>query len=306
MHPSNHAKAADTRVSSWDEGHFYRECSNKGICNRQTGLCECFSGYEGEGCIRAACANDCSGHGVCKRAADLNPDYNAWDALKTQSCVCDVGYSGPDCSLRLCPKGDDPVTRLQNKNAVQSFGYYYKEDGASNIDEAFTFYAGIVDPSSPPANSEVKQLWFSLIFTTEDGEKLTTEAIDFKVEKALESLPGGIIQDVEVSEHKFDPATGAAGQGADGHIVSVTFLSNSGDIPDLGARYNFYYSSSGAAGNSSEMLNTRNKPDGSFASRGFRLMKDYGSSPEWYEAYPPGSFVRGTKENVRFIFFFNF
>lgn len=94
----------------WDEGHFYRECSNKGICNRKSGQCECFPGYEGEGCARTTCPGGitCNGHGVCQDAY-LGKQYNLWDSGKTQKCVCDAGYSGPDCSLRNCPKGTDPV-----------------------------------------------------------------------------------------------------------------------------------------------------------------------------------------------------
>ena len=25
-------------------------------------------------------------------------------------CVCDHGFTGPDCSFRICAKGDDPLT----------------------------------------------------------------------------------------------------------------------------------------------------------------------------------------------------
>jgi len=48
-----------------DEGHFYMECSNQGLCDRKSGLCECFDGYSGRACQRQACPEDCSGHGVC-------------------------------------------------------------------------------------------------------------------------------------------------------------------------------------------------------------------------------------------------
>ena len=28
-------------------------------------------------------------------------------------CACDEGYTGHDCSIRLCPTGDDPMTSGQ-------------------------------------------------------------------------------------------------------------------------------------------------------------------------------------------------
>merc|ERR1711871_1556185 len=42
------------------------ECSDKGICNREKGQCECFPGYTGAACQRTECPNDCSGHGSCQ------------------------------------------------------------------------------------------------------------------------------------------------------------------------------------------------------------------------------------------------
>jgi hypothetical protein len=70
-----------------NEGHFYMECSNKGICDRKSGECECFDGYEGTACVRASCPNDCSGHGTCetiKELAELKGyDTNAGDVATT-------------------------------------------------------------------------------------------------------------------------------------------------------------------------------------------------------------------------------
>jgi len=102
-----------------DEAHFYAECSNKGFCNRKSGECECLPGYEGVGCERMACANDCSGHGTCESITDLvnpNDPYALWDGTnvpKTYGCKCDARWSGPDCSARVCPFGDDPLTTGQ-------------------------------------------------------------------------------------------------------------------------------------------------------------------------------------------------
>lgn len=35
-----------------------------------------------------------------------------WDANIMYGCNCDDGVFGPDCSLRYCPHGDDPLTDL--------------------------------------------------------------------------------------------------------------------------------------------------------------------------------------------------
>merc|ERR1711988_1703318 len=154
-------------VAQNNEGHFYRECSNKGICDRKSGECDCFDGYTGSACQRTTCPNDCSGHGTCEYMRELAdgkriaaPDapaptignrmmacttliadtdsdgdmdivrndgtcgwiegdaddnhgtqYSLWDEESQMGCRCDAGYSGPDCSSKKCPLGDDPLTR---------------------------------------------------------------------------------------------------------------------------------------------------------------------------------------------------
>lgn len=38
-----------------NSAHWYSECSNAGICNRRTGECECFDGFEGYACQHLQC-----------------------------------------------------------------------------------------------------------------------------------------------------------------------------------------------------------------------------------------------------------
>merc|ERR1719261_22322 len=132
------------------------KCSNKGVFDRKTGECKCFDGYEGKGCRRSTCPESCSGHGTCEYIDELAVDfedrrtgpgfdkldttsdtalsnavvdsdntrkingflYQLWDAQKIQGCKCALGYSGPDCSSRIAPKGDDPLTTV--KSVTQS------------------------------------------------------------------------------------------------------------------------------------------------------------------------------------------
>jgi hypothetical protein len=59
--------------------HRLMECSNTGICNRATGTCACFAGYEGGACEKMKCPGSpvCSGRGVCKTMTLLAMDVQA-------------------------------------------------------------------------------------------------------------------------------------------------------------------------------------------------------------------------------------
>jgi len=120
-----------------DSAHLPAECSNAGTCDRKSGTCQCFDGFTGSACQRSSCPNSCSGHGTCMTIADLSywkgPDYDPgvansgdgkgivytnWDKDSILMCDCDGGFFGADCSLVMCPKGDDPLTINQNYRTI--------------------------------------------------------------------------------------------------------------------------------------------------------------------------------------------
>jgi EGF-like domain len=140
--------------------HSPMECSGKGLCDRKTGECQCFDGYEGDTCQRMTC--NCNGRGKClsiglmyelysplfnssnyEKAAYL---YSNWEANMVRSCICDIGYFGGACEQRMCPKGVDPLTFYSEYRAITLVtsaqgGFLQGEMTFSFNGQSFTFPA---------------------------------------------------------------------------------------------------------------------------------------------------------------------
>jgi hypothetical protein len=167
--------------------HYYMECSNKGICDRESGTCECFEGYEGSACQRASCPEGCSGHGVCNTIKEIAKHdngniYELWDEDITLGCECDAGYYGADCSLRRCKYGADPL---------------YLDDGV-NSPRVANWTLGFSSDGSSDALLDQLHGSFSIVFYDVFGEDWRTEAISHDagcddIIAALESLPNDVI-----------------------------------------------------------------------------------------------------------------
>lgn len=165
--------------------HYYEECSNKGICDRSTGTCACFPGYEGSSCQRASCPSSngltCNGHGTCETIQNLaNSEwgniYELWDKDTTMGCLCDGGYTGPDCSEKVCKYGVDPLYADDYQN-VRYANFTYQIYTQQNA----TLYGN-----------------YSIKFTDRTGEDWETDAIDINancddITNALEALPNNVI-----------------------------------------------------------------------------------------------------------------
>merc|ERR1711988_1289128 len=174
--------------------HYYMECSNKGVCDRSTGLCECFDGYDGVACQRASCPGypaSCSGHGVCKSAkqlaeADGGNVYKLWNKDATMGCDCDPGYYGADCSQRKCKVGVDPLYLDDTstvKYSIFDLAVLTTGDNANNFDDG------------TPGGGTGQ---FAIRFYDHSGEDWVTEPLNAgatcaEVIAALEALPNNVI-----------------------------------------------------------------------------------------------------------------
>ena len=115
------------KLVSNNDAHPWVECSNRGVCDRDTGECSCYPPFEGMACQRNQCWNDCSNHGICLPERILAQRqgfvYDApWDAMKIWGCVCDAGFRGPDCSLQECPSLSDPFGGFGNESGRECSG----------------------------------------------------------------------------------------------------------------------------------------------------------------------------------------
>jgi hypothetical protein len=212
--------------------HEYRECSAKGICDRASGLCSCFEGYEGSACQRASCPTGtngvCSGHGTCntiKEIAkmDANNEYKLWDEHSTLGCVCDGGFDGPDCSSKKCKFGVDPLY-FDNNATIRYSNWTY---GIYTLSSTATVTGN-----------------YSLIFYDSFGEDWQTDPIPWsatcdQLTTIIESLPNNVIPAGSVRCYKsLSGGVALTGTIADSNVYVqaeyiIAFPENPGKLPQI-------------------------------------------------------------------------
>lgn len=224
-----------------ETAHDYMECSNKGTCDRTSGDCSCYEGYEGNSCQRTVCPNSCSGHGVCKSkaqlaGADYGNTYNLWDANVAQGCQCDPGYMGADCSLKVCKYAADPL---------------YLDDSATIKFSEFNFAllttSNTIDFTD---NYRAEKGYWAIRFFDHKGEDWLTPAIRsdagcYSVVAALESLPNNVIPKGSVLCYKTEKTNKPQQVGFDWQTMKQPYgndtLPNAYDAQNNDRRYYVQY-----------------------------------------------------------------
>ena len=164
----------------------------------------------------------CSDHGRCLKMEELaeyaqrngdaisasygmTPNKAAtWDFDKIYGCMCDEGWQGYDCALKVCPTGDD-VTTTGQTDERQSF---------------VCRYVGTVPAAGPPN--------FRLKFRQQVTSPIAYNAPSAAIQSALEELSTIGRLEVVFSGGKTEACTIGAG-------TEITFLfdTENGDVPPL-------------------------------------------------------------------------
>ena len=130
-------------------------------------------------------------------AKKLSDTVSSWDKDRARACLCDGGWTGLKCDMRVCPYGIDIMDNIPSPEIPQK--------------QTITLFDANED------NSNFNGQTFALQFTTKLNQTYTTQPISWntndlmfadEIKSALVRLPNKAIDDVSVV---VDQTSGAAG-----------------------------------------------------------------------------------------------
>lgn len=237
--------------------HDYSECSNKGVCDRSIGMCDCLPGYDGAACQRASCPNDITSNkdrmvvqvSADGKAVSRSVTYGAKNHANVQTGQCS-GHGTCESISKLANIDNGNIYSLWDKDITMGCscdaGW-----GAADCSERMCKYG--IDPlytddttarvtqtairiESSDASALAGQ--YALVFYDVFGEDYVTKPLDVDgtgvfggvnvcdaVTAALIELPNGVVPAVECSYEVLSTNKGFE--------YTLTFIGNPGELKEL-------------------------------------------------------------------------
>ena len=197
----------------------------------------------------ATCPNDCSGHGLCRTVSEIALfaynkhftgseagvnsysgisvpyEYRLWDADHNSACACDVGYLGVDCSLRDCPRGDDPLTNTPascGADTCRSERQSFSVDGSQ--DTPGTYYLTYTDYTGVTFRTTEFPLFTDNTVADWETKKAANEGV---VQARLDALPNNVTGAMVVT------STGGGNTAKAQYRITMTFAGKAGNVPEM-------------------------------------------------------------------------
>eukprot|EP00301_Raphidiophrys_heterophryoidea_P000930 c10462_g1_i1.p1 GENE.c10462_g1_i1~~c10462_g1_i1.p1 ORF type:complete len:927 (-),score=180.30 c10462_g1_i1:83-2830(-) len=124
--PDQNSQCSAGKMCSYPPCQCHNDCNDNGICHR--GRCICRQGYFGDDCALKYCPFNCSMHGSCNYAVGECTCDKGWKGLDcsevecandchnrgecmlfggtSRICLCEDGFTGPDCGEEVPCPGD--------------------------------------------------------------------------------------------------------------------------------------------------------------------------------------------------------
>eukprot|EP00602_Paraphysomonas_sp_CaronLab_P009357 CAMPEP_0185037684 /NCGR_PEP_ID=MMETSP1103-20130426/32436_1 /TAXON_ID=36769 /ORGANISM="Paraphysomonas bandaiensis, Strain Caron Lab Isolate" /LENGTH=715 /DNA_ID=CAMNT_0027575783 /DNA_START=415 /DNA_END=2562 /DNA_ORIENTATION=- len=246
----------DEAISS-TEAHQLTECSSMGMCDRQTGLCNCNTGYSGDACQYMDCPLDsstgkqCGGHGWCLNmneiaaiegleygdVQDIRAFPDTWDAFKIYHCLCSAyttgGFKGHKIYPTVASKGMVSGLPAMTRNLMGWTGWQCTERNCP-VGERVTSRCdrGLFEKQRVVCSNESGAFTLTL-YGVHETDTITAGMTAAEIKSAIEIVPsiGNVSITFENSNYDFiENACNSTVNTTHGGFT-VTFLTDLGDIP---------------------------------------------------------------------------
>jgi len=228
----------------------YVKCSNTGTCDRTSGQCTCFAGFEGNACQRVTCENSgqaedtqCRGGGRClslreigayHKDYDLNPDpvvYGSkadnpvtWDADIIYTCKADEYGFGSNATYNITSAQDANMDSYDCTNAFDERLLTYFTTNVSIVGNYQRNYTNFREIQQIECNAY--QGYFRLSFRGQVTAKIWANSSQAQVQTILQNVPtiGQVLVTTPGDELCIASQT---------TFSNITYISQLGNVPLL-------------------------------------------------------------------------